>query len=96
MDFEWDHTKNLQNQRKHGLSFEEASQLFDADEQVLEIFDASHSIFEDRYIAIGPISRGMVVVVYTEPEESLIRIISARWTNEREQMLYRSRMGERE
>ena len=94
MDFGWDHAKNLQNQRKHGLSFEEASRLFESDEQVLEIFDASHSDSEDRYIAIGPISRGMVVVVYAEPEESLIRIISARWANEREQTFYRSRMGE--
>lgn len=95
MDFRWDDTKNLRNQRKHGLSFEDASELFESDEQVLEIFDTSHSNFEDRYMAIGPISRGLVVVVYTEPEESLIRIISARWANEREQTLYRSRMGGR-
>jgi hypothetical protein len=26
--FEWDEAKNLSNQRKHGISFEEASQVF--------------------------------------------------------------------
>jgi uncharacterized DUF497 family protein len=26
--FEWDENKNLSNQRKHGLSFEEAAQAF--------------------------------------------------------------------
>ena len=94
MDFEWDDTKDLSNQRKHDLSFSDASGLFESEEEVLEIFDTNHSDFEDRYIAIGPISRGLVVVVYTEPEESRIRIISARWANEREQSLYRLRMGQ--
>lgn len=28
MRFEWDAAKNLINQRKHGISFEEASQVF--------------------------------------------------------------------
>lgn len=93
MDFEWDDEKNLGNQRKHGLSFEDARILFASDERVLEIFYASHSDFEDRYIAIGPVGRRLIVVVYTEPEEARIRIISARWANEREQSLYRLRMG---
>ena len=44
----------------------------------LEIFDAEHSEAEDRFIAIGAIDRGIVVVVYTEREENLIRIIGAR------------------
>jgi uncharacterized DUF497 family protein len=52
--------------------------------------DADHSESEDRFIAIGPIDRGIVVIVYTEPEEDLIRIIGARLANKREQALYRS------
>jgi uncharacterized DUF497 family protein len=39
----------------------------------LEIFDAAHSEFEDRFIAIGSIDRGLAIVVYTEPEDDLIR-----------------------
>jgi uncharacterized DUF497 family protein len=92
MDFEWDDAKDFGNQRKHGLSFSEARHLFESEAEVLEIFDADHSEFEDRFIAIGPIDRGLVVVVYTEPEEGVIRIIGARLANKREQALYRSRM----
>ena len=40
----------------------------------LEIFDAAHSEFEDRFIAIGSMDRGLAIVVYTEPEDDLIRI----------------------
>ena len=54
----WDEAKNLANQRKHGVSFEEAQQLFVSGTDYLEIFDDAHSDLEDRFIAIGPISRG--------------------------------------
>lgn len=62
MHFEWDEEKNLTNQTKHGISFEEAQELFRSDVDYLEIFDASHSDHEDRFIAIGPIIRGIVMV----------------------------------
>ena len=90
MAFAWDDAKDLGNQRKHGLSFAEAQRLFESGADYLEIFDAEHSESEDRFIAIGPIDRGLVVVVYTEPEEDVIRIIGARLANKREQALYRS------
>jgi hypothetical protein len=86
---EWDGGKNLANQRKHGISFEEAAELF-AGSNYLEIFDEDHSETEDRFIAIGPIARGIVLVVWTERDEDTLRIISARWANEREQALYYS------
>jgi uncharacterized DUF497 family protein len=35
----WDDAENLANQRKHGISFEEASDLFKAGRDYLEIFD---------------------------------------------------------
>lgn len=90
MDFEWDDAKDLSNQRNHGLSFSDARRLFESEPEVLEIFDVEHSDLEDRFIAIGPIDRGLLVVVYTEPEEGVIRIIGARLANKREQALYRS------
>jgi uncharacterized DUF497 family protein len=90
--FEWDDEKDLLNQEKHGLSFAEARSLFESEGDYLEIFDDEHSDIEDRFIAIGPIERGLVVIVYTEPEEDTIRIIGARWANKREQSLYRSYM----
>ncbi len=92
--FEWDDAKDPLNREKHGISFEEARRLFESGVDYLEIFDSEHSDFEDRFIAIGPIEQGLVVVVYTEREEDIIRIIGARWANTREQSLYRSYMDQ--
>jgi uncharacterized DUF497 family protein len=47
---------------------------------------------EDRFIAIGPIRRGLVLIVWTERDEETIRIISARWASKKEQALYRDHM----
>lgn len=56
MKVAWDAAKNLANQRRHGLSFEEAQELFLSGRDYLEIFDDAHSETEDRFIAIGPIA----------------------------------------
>lgn len=91
----WDEAKNLANQRKHGISFEEAEELFDSDSDYLEIFDEEHSESEDRFIAIGTITRGLIVVVWTTDDDDRFRIlISARWANKREQALYHRYMEE--
>ncbi|MHC4223093.1 MAG: BrnT family toxin, partial [Planctomycetota bacterium] len=79
---------------KHGISFGEAQSLFESGVDYLEIFDTEHSDSEDRFIAIGPIEQGIVVIVYTERDEDIIRIIGARWANAREQSLYRSYMDQ--
>jgi hypothetical protein len=92
VEFEWDEEKDSSNQEKHGLSFTEAQTLFTSGDDYLEIFDADHSDLEDRFIAIGQIVRGVVVVVYTEREEDITRIIGARMATRRERELYRSHM----
>ena len=92
MRFEWADAKDRSNPRKHGLSFTEAKELFEGNRDYLEIFDAAHSDNEDRFIAIGEIGRGIAVVVYTEREEDLIRIIGARLATRREQERYRAYM----
>jgi uncharacterized DUF497 family protein len=86
----WDEAKNLANRRKHGVSFEEAAELFASGSGYLEIFDEAHSESEDRFIAIGSVTRGLILVVWTEQDDGTLRIISARWANAREQALYRS------
>ena len=66
MRIEWDSAKNLANlanHAKHGISFDEASKLFSSGEDYLELFDEAHSDEEERFVAIGPISRGLVLVV---------------------------------
>jgi uncharacterized DUF497 family protein len=83
----WDDAKNVANQRRHGVSFEEASELFTSGVDYLEIFDADHSVEEDRFIAIGPIRRGLILIVWTERDEETIRLISARWATKSEQDL---------
>jgi len=89
---EWDSAKNLANQAKHGISFEEASKLFSSGEDYLELFDEAHSDEEDRFVAIGPIVRGLVLVVWTERDEDVVRIISARWATGSERQGYDSYM----
>lgn len=79
MDFIWNNSKNTKNHKKHGVWFEEASTVF-ADVHALEIFDDVHSdASEDRYILIGmATSLNLLVVIYCESKDSVIRIISAR------------------
>jgi len=85
---EWDSAKDRANRKKHGVSFEEAKELFESGVNYLEIYDADHSGDEDRFIAIGPIQRGVALVVWTERVEDTIRLISARWATARELALY--------
>ena len=92
MRFEWDADKAARNEQVHGVSFEEASELFTTDAEVLEIYDVEHSDAEDRFKSIGPIRRGLVLVVWTERSDDLIRIISARWADEVEKRLYQEFM----
>ena len=90
MTVEWDHSKDLANQRKHGVRFEEAKELFSSGVDYLEILDEGHSGAEDRFIALGPIRRGLILIIWTERHEDTIRIISARWATKNEQRLYES------
>ncbi len=89
MRFEWDPDKAARNLAKHGLSFEQASELFILGGDFLEIFDEAHSMEEERFIAIGPTHAGVILLVYTEGEEDTLRIISARFATRREVALFR-------
>ena len=77
--FEWDSRKASSNEKKHGVSFDEASSAF-FDENALVIPDPDHSEDEDRFVLLGLSSAVRLLVVvhcYRESEE-VIRIISAR------------------
>jgi hypothetical protein len=92
--FEWDAAKDEVNQQKHGISFAEASELFSSGVDFLEIYDQQHSAEEERFIAVGPISRGLVVIIWTEREADTVRIISARKATKREAQWFGEHMGE--
>lgn len=95
MRFVWDESKDTRNRKKHGISFEEAGTLFTSGDEYLDIFDEEHSYDEDRFIAIGAIARGVVVVAYTEQENDTLRIISARRATRHETEMYRLYIGGR-
>lgn len=88
MRFEWDAEKAARNLCLHGVSFQEAQELFTTTAPVLEVFDVDHSETEDRFKSIGPIARGLVLVVWTERTDDVVRIISAWWATKAEQGLY--------
>jgi uncharacterized DUF497 family protein len=93
--FEWDDEKAVQNFRKHSVSFEEVTTLFTSGVEYLEIFDAEHSDEEERFICIGPIARGIVLVVIVDLDFGLIRVISARRATRHESTLYSQFISER-
>ncbi len=84
MDFEWDPKKARSNKAKHGVSFDEATYVFE-DLHLLEVFDGSAT--EERFIAIGLVGPVVHVVVYTE-RSNRIRIISARRATKSEKDAY--------
>jgi len=76
----WDNNKNELNQRKHKLSFETASLVFD-DPFHIEEFDENNSIFEERFNVTGSVTgliNNALVTVSVVYRGDLIRIFSAR------------------
>jgi uncharacterized protein len=87
MDFEWDEIKARTNQRKHGISFLEATEAF-SDEHSSSVCDPDHSHREERYLLFGVSLKGNYLVVsFTERAEA-IRIISARQMTRQERNAY--------
>ena len=89
ISFSWDDQKNIANQKKHRVPFEEAQTVF-FDEHAIEYDDPDHSEFEDRYLMLGHSYRIRVLVVsYTlRKNDKEIRIISARKATKKEQRAY--------
>jgi uncharacterized DUF497 family protein len=87
--FDWDKAKGSANQKKHGISFEEAQTVF-VDENALLIHDPDHPTEEDRFILLGLSAKLRVLIVchcYRKSDE-VIRIISARKATRAEQKYY--------
>ena len=84
--FEWDEKKNKLNQKQHGIAFEDAQFVFNDPFKII-LPDLYHSEKEERWLAIGVVSR-VLFVVFTERSENIIRIISARVGTKAEVRLY--------
>jgi len=92
ISFEWDDKKADSNLTKHKVSFEEAESVF-FDSNARMIFDPDHSKNEDRFILLGlsAVLRVLVVCHCTRDSDEngeVIRIISARKANKKEQKQY--------
>jgi uncharacterized DUF497 family protein len=87
VEFEWDRNKAIVNERKHGVSFEEATEVF-ADEYSSTIADPDHSMGEQRSVIFeGTQADRFLVAAFTERNDR-IRIINARPMTRRERNAY--------
>ncbi|MDJ0598601.1 MAG: BrnT family toxin [Crocosphaera sp.] len=88
--FEWDNEKNRINQKKHGVSFEEAKTVF-YDDNAIQFWDEDHSEEEERFLLLGRSSKMRILLIIHcfREQESIIRIISARKATQKESIEYR-------
>jgi hypothetical protein len=87
MEFEWDPAKSDSNFAKHGVSFEEASLVFQ-DVLAITVADPNHSGLEVREITIGMVNGRYLVTVCHTDRNGKRRIISARRASPRERRIY--------
>ena len=87
MTFEWDPEKATENERKHGVSFEEAATVF-GDRLALTYTDPDHSVGEFRFLTFGHTAHGRLVVVAHTDRDDRIRLISAREMTPKEKRDY--------
>jgi uncharacterized protein len=87
LTFEWDANKEIQNRKKHGVSFEEAATVFD-DNLSMIFYDPDHSAQEDRFVILGLSASGRLLVIAFTDRADRVRIISARKPTHKERKFY--------
>ena len=90
VEFEWNDNKNFLNQKKHGVSFEEAVSVFH-DEFAVQFYDDEHSYLEeDRFLLLGMSNKAKILMICHCEKESgnILRIISARKATKNETKFY--------
>ena len=83
-EFEWDEKKNLSNQEKHKISFEDALDVFNDQDRIHYKSDRDG---ERRFKTIGKAFQAIIVVIYTT-RKLIVRIISARRARKEERREY--------
>jgi uncharacterized DUF497 family protein len=86
MRFVWDKTKARNNLAKHGVSFAEATRVFE-DAFAIEFLDDRQDYGEERFVIFGMVDGEVLYVAYTERDET-IRMISARRATKDEEENY--------
>ncbi len=99
MEFEWDEAKDWTNQRKHGVSFDDAIEVF-VDPLCILLLDRVVD-GEQRWHALGEVSgQVLLTVTHTSREKwsdekvvEIVRVISARPASRTERRLYDDENG---
>ncbi len=81
---DWDVSKALRNERKHGVTFDEAREVFEDPNVLIEL---DEDVDEERWRHIGVTASGLLFVVATERGQRT-RIIMARRADRNEQDRY--------
>jgi hypothetical protein len=86
-EFEWDAAKAAENEKKHGVAFDEALTVF-ADSLARIFDDPDHSEEEVREIIVGHSGQQRLLLVSFIERPGRVRIISARPVTRRERKAY--------
>ena len=92
MHFEWDEAKRKTNIAKHGIDFIDVPEMFGS--LMLVGTDSRKDYGEPRKIGFGFIRGRLMAVAFTERALNLIRIISARKANTREEASYQEAVAD--
>jgi uncharacterized DUF497 family protein len=76
VNFEWDEQKNAANIHKHGFDFTDAWEIFES--PMLTAPDTREDYGEERWVGIGFLRERIVVIVFSQRSDELIRVISLR------------------
>lgn len=87
---EWDEKKRRANLAKHGIDFLEAGEMFQG--PMLVATDNREDYEEDRLIGVGLSKDRVLVVVFTEPQPNIIRVISLRKATKNEKAHFEKRI----
>jgi uncharacterized DUF497 family protein len=84
--YEWDEVKNQSNQKKHGISFNEAVEALKG--FTINKIDNRFDYNETRIISIGKIEHSLIVTIVHTDRQGITRIISSRKANKLEKADY--------
>ena len=87
MLFDWDPEKATANLRRHDVSFDEASTVWN-DYFNIELFDHDHSVEENRFLMIGESAEQRLLIISFTERGNRVRIISARELTPKERREY--------
>jgi len=92
MRFTWDKKKKKKNIKKHGIDFSELAKVFD--KPMLIRIDDREDYGEIRWISLGDLGGKIIVLVYTEKDDT-VRFISARRATKNEKRIYSEKVYQR-